>query len=367
MQVTAAVVDARGGAFRLRSLDLAEPEDDEVLVRVMASGICQTDVHGRDAYYGTPFPCVFGHEGAGIVERAGAAVTNVTAGDRVIMFAPSCGQCLACTSTRQAYCALGRNLKMSGLLRSGVAPLRDGAAAVHGAFFQQSSFATHALATARNVVRVHDPVPFEVLAALPCGANTGAGALMHVLDPEPGASLAVFGCGTVGLSGLMAARQVGCAQIIAVDLHPARLALARELGATHAIDASREDPVAAIRAITSGGTAYALEAAGEPRALRQAVDALAVGGVVCLVGSARPGVEASIEMSSVQHGKTIRGCIQGDSLPALFLPQLIRMYAEGRFPIERLITPYAFDAIEQAVADMVAGRTIKAVLRIGSS
>ncbi|MGH8732812.1 MAG: alcohol dehydrogenase catalytic domain-containing protein, partial [Burkholderiales bacterium] len=186
MQVTAALVEAKHGDWRLETLELADPAPDELVVRVVASGICQTDVHGRDDYFGIPFPCVFGHEGAGIVERVGAAVTKVAPGDRVVMTSPACGACAACRRGLPGYCASSRRIKFSGRLRDGRIPFHRNSVPVSGAFFQQSSFATHALATEGNVVKVPDDVPLEVASAFACGVNTGAGAVFNVLRPVPG-------------------------------------------------------------------------------------------------------------------------------------------------------------------------------------
>ena len=367
MQVEAAIVHSKGTPYRIETVELADPGPDELIVRVIASGICQTDVHGRDDYYGTPFPCVFGHEGTGIVHRTGSAVTNVTPGDHVIMYSPACGSCPACQARLPGYCDSARKIKMNGLLRNGTMPFTRSGQGVHGGFFQQSSFATHSLCTAGNVVRVPKEVPFEALAAFPCGVNTGAGAVLNALRPSAGESFAVFGAGTVGLAGMMAARIAGCTTVIAVDLHDNRLALARELGATHTVNARNEDPSAAIRALTGGrGAKHVLEAAGEPKALRQAVDSTATLGTCCLVGSARPKVDASLEMVAIQWGRTLRGCIQGDAPGDEFIPKLIDYYRQGRMPVDRLVTTYDFADINRAVDDAVSGRTIKAVLRIGT-
>jgi aryl-alcohol dehydrogenase len=364
LQVTAAVVESRHADFRLETLELADPAPDELVVRVVASGICQTDVHGRDDYFGIPFPCVFGHEGAGIVERVGAAVKKVAAGDRVVMTSPACGNCAACRRGLPGYCAASRRIKFGGLLRDGRVPLRRGASPVYGAFFQQSSFATHALATEGNVVKLPQDLPLEHAAAFACGVNTGAGAVFNVLRPQAGSSLAVFGAGAVGLAAVMAARIARCASIFAVDLHDNRLALARELGATHVCNPAREDAVAAIRQASGGGVECSLEAAGVPQALRQALDCLAPMGVCCLVGSARKGVDAAIEMAQLQQGRTLRGCIQGDAPPAQFFPMLFQHHQAGRLPVDRLIAFYDFADVNRAVDDSLSGRTIKPVLRI---
>jgi aryl-alcohol dehydrogenase len=368
MRITAALVPERGAPFRLETLELADPASDELIVRVVASGLCQTDVHARDDYFGIPFPCVFGHEGAGIVERVGSAVRKVAPGDRVLMVSPACGACPACRRKLPGYCSSARRIKFSGLLRNGTTPLRRGEAPVYGAFFQQSSFATHALVTEGNVVKVAQDVPLEVAAAFACGVNTGAGAVFNALRPEAGSSFAVFGAGAVGLAGLMAARIAGCTTLIAVDLHENRLALACELGATHAVHARTEDAVAAISRATGGaGADYTLEAAGDPRALRQAVDALAPLGVCCLAGSARKGVEVALEMPIVQQGRTLRGCIQGDAPPDEFLPMLFAHYRARRLPVDRLIRYYDFCDINRAVDDAISGRTVKPVLKIAAT
>jgi aryl-alcohol dehydrogenase len=353
LQITAAVVEARHGDWRLEKLELAEPAPDELLVRVAASGICQTDVHGRDDYFGIPFPCVFGHEGAGVVERVGTAVKKVAPGDRVVMTSPACGACPACRRGLPGYCASSRRIKFSGRLRDGRIPFHRNSAPVSGAFFQQSAFATHALATEGNVVKVPDDLPLEQAAAFPCGVNTGAGAVFNVLKPQPGSSIAIFGAGAVGLAAVMAAKIAGCGTIAVVDLHDNRLELARELGATRI---GREKP--------AGAFDFALEAAGSPAALRNAVDCLAPLGVCCLVGSARKGTEAVLEMTQIQDGRTLRGCVQGDAPAEAFLPRLFEHWRAGRMPVARLVTYYEFAEVNRAVADSLSGRTVKPVLRI---
>jgi aryl-alcohol dehydrogenase len=352
VRITAALVPEKGAPFRLEELELADPGPDELIVRVAASGVCQTDVHGRDDFFGIPFPCVFGHEGAGVVQRVGSAVTKVAAGDRVVMYSPSCGRCRACQRGLPGYCAESRRMKFSGKLRDGRSPFKEN---VSGAFFQQSSFATHALATQGNVLKVPDGVALEQAAAFPCGVNTGAGAVLNALRAQAGMSIAIFGAGSVGLAAVMAARIAGCGTIFAVDLHDNRLELARELGATE---------------VCKPGTRkleniqYTVEAAGSPQALRDAVDCLAPLGVCCLVGSARKGTHASLEMAQLQHGRTLRGCIQGDAPPAEFFPLLFELWRSGRLPVERLIRYYELADVNRAVADSLSGKTVKPVLRI---
>ena len=365
MQVIAALVSEKGASFSLEALELVEPGADELVVRVAACGVCQTDVHGRDDYFGMPFPCVLGHEGAGVVETVGEGVKTLAAGDRVVMVSPSCGSCNACKLKLPGYCSSAADIKFGGRLRDGRVPFHRGDAPVYGAFFQQSAFATYALATASNVVRVPDALPLEQAAAFACGVNTGVGAVLNALQPRVGSSIAIFGSGTVGLAAVMAARIAGCSPIVAVDFHESRLALACELGATHTVNAARGNPVKEIRAVTGGtGVAYALEAAGDPAALGQAVDSLAPLGVCSLVGSARRGVQVALEMAQLQQGRTLRGCIQGDADPQVFFPRLFDFWHSGRLPVERLITFYDLPDINRAVADAASGRTVKAVLRM---
>jgi aryl-alcohol dehydrogenase len=349
-QVTAAVVREKGGAFRLEALELADPGPAELVVRVAASGICQTDVHARDDYFGIPLPAVFGHEGAGVVEQVGSSVRQFKPGDRVVMASPSCGACAACDKGLPGYCASSRRIKFGGTLRDGRKPFAGG---VSGGFFQQSSFATHCLATEGNTIKVPDELPLDVAAAFACGVNTGAGAVLNVLKPPPGSSIAIFGAGSVGLAAVMAARIAGCATIAVFDLHRNRLELARELGATHCNE-------------KRSSLDFSLEAAGDPGLLRQAVECLAPMGVCCLVGSARKGTDVALEMPFLQQGRTVRGCIQGDAPGDAFFPVLFAHHRAGRLPVEKLIRRYAFAEVNQAVADSVSGKTIKAVLRIGS-
>jgi aryl-alcohol dehydrogenase len=356
----------RSGRWSLEQLELTDPAPHEVIVRVVASGICQTDVHARDGFFPLPWPAVYGHEGAGVLERVGAAVTGIAPGDHVIMANPSCGECANCREGYEAYCVRSRQLKSCGVRADGSVALRRGKTPIHGSFFQQSSFSTFSLATDRNVIKVPRDEPLDVLAAFPCGVNSGAGAVMNVLKPGAGDSFAVFGAGTVGLAGLMAAKIAGCDPIIAVDVFENRLALARELGATHVVNVGAADVVAEVRRVAGGaGVKFSLEAAGTPAALRAAVDSLAPRGTCCLVGSARDGVEAALEMRTLQQGRVVRGCIQGESVVRDFLPQLVELYRAGQLPVDRLVRRYEFAAINEAVADMLSGATIKAVLSIG--
>ncbi|HSR11347.1 MAG TPA: NAD(P)-dependent alcohol dehydrogenase [Thermodesulfobacteriota bacterium] len=365
MKILAAVVHGKGGPFQIEEAELTGPGPGEVLVRVAATGMCRTDIHARDGYFPIPYPAVYGHEGAGIVESVGAGVDTFRAGDPVVMVFPSCGKCHYCLNGKPSYCLATPRLKYLGTRPDGSTVMRRGGKPVYSFFFQQSSFATFSVATERNVVKAPDDIPLEILAAFPCGVNTGAGAVLNVLKPEPGSSLAVFGSGSVGMAAMMAARVAGCRPVIAVDVFPERLHLARFLGATHTVNASASDPVAAIREITEGkGVRFSVDAAGFPATLRDSVNCLQPLGTCCLVGSARRGTEAPLEMSVLQNGRSVRGCIQGDCIPDEFIPRLIQLYLEGKLPVDRMISFYPFEEINRAAADSLAGRAVKAVLRM---
>jgi aryl-alcohol dehydrogenase len=357
--VIAAVVEEKGGPFALRELELGALRDDEVVVRVKAAGICHTDLICRDQWLPVPLPAVLGHEGAGVVEAVGAAVTELAPGDRVGMSYDCCGVCPACARGLGVYChAFFEHNFAASRPEDGSSVLGD----VHAHFFGQSSFATHAVARARNVVRLPDDVPFEIAAPFGCGIQTGAGAVLNAFRPEPGSSIAVFGAGAVGLAAVIAARIAGCATIVAVDLRPNRLELAREMGATRTVDASAQDPVDAIGATVD----YSLEATGSPDAVRQAIDVLAPLGTCGIVGAPALGTEASFDVMFVMSaGRVIRGIVEGESRPREFLPCLFDLWRSGQFPVDRMMEFYDFEEIDRAAHDAESGEVIKPVLRIG--
>src|ERR1700675_3469034 len=271
MQIKAAVVRERSGPFAIETVELCEPRLNEVIVRVVASGMCQTDLHGRDGYFDSPYPAVYGHEGAGIVHAVGGTVRGLAPGDHVVMSYPWCGACANCQQQRQNYCVHGRSLKSGGTRADGSTLLMKNGGPIYSAFFQQSSFGTFALTQERYAVKVRKDAPLELLGPLACSGQTGAGAVFNVMKPKAGDSFAVFGVGAVGLSALMAARIAECDPIIAVDVHEHRLALARELGATHVIDhRTCSKVVDELRAITGRGVRYSIDTSAVPAVLREA-------------------------------------------------------------------------------------------------
>lgn len=364
-QVTAAVVRESGGPFILEELTLDDPQPDEIVVRVAAAGICHTDVVCRDQWFPVPLPLVLGHEGSGVVEAVGSAVTQVAPGDHVVMSLASCRKCEFCRTAAPGYCVEHYDLNFGGRRSDGSATLHSGDEPVNGHFFAQSSFATYALASEHNVVKVSRDVPLHLLGPLACGIQTGAGSVMNSLAVRPGTSIVVFGTGAVGLSAIMAARIVGCTKIIGVDVHPGRLELATELGATAVINGRDHDSVEAILELTEGrGVDYTLETTAVPAVAKQAVESLALLGTCGLVGVPPAGTELTLDFHSVLFGRFVRGIIGGDARAQLFIPTLIDLWSQGRFPFDRLITAYPLADINQAVSDAESGATIKPIIEM---
>jgi aryl-alcohol dehydrogenase len=291
---------------------------------------------------------------------------KVQPGDHVVLSVLSCGACRSCQRGLPTYCANVYPLNFGRARPDGSTALRGPAGPVHGHFFGQSSFATYALATERNVVKVPAEAPLEFLGPLGCGVLTGAGAVLNALHPSIGSRIAVFGAGSVGLSAVMAARLAGCTTIVAVDPQASRRTLACELGATHALDPGEINVVEAIRDLTGGGADYTLDTTGSSSAalVRQAVDALTTPGVCGLVAAAPPGTELTLDRSSLFWGRSIRGIIMGDANPDVFIPALIDLHSQGRFPFDRLVALYRFDEINEAVAAAEEGRVVKPVLQM---
>jgi len=357
--ITAAVLDRLDDTFRLQSLQLRPPGSKELLVKVVACGICHTDIKVSQGYGEVPLPVVLGHEGAGIVEQVGEGVSGFSAGDAVVMSFPSCGHCPQCQASHPAYCDAGQRLSFSCGHELDDTPYTP--ASIHGYFFGQSSFASHAIINVRNAVRVDRDLPLETLGPLGCGFQTGAGIVLNVLQPAPGQSLAVMGAGNVGLSAIMAARIAGMSPVIALDNNAARLALASELGATHVIDTGRDaDPIATIQDLSAGGVNFAVDTTNIPALVRLAFAALANRGTC--VHSGGGGKDLVFAGSHLLHGRTVTGVIQGDSVPGEFIPQLLEYHRAGQFPFGRLLSFYPLAEINQAIDDMKGGRVVKPVL-----
>jgi aryl-alcohol dehydrogenase len=331
---------------------------------MVATGVCHTDALVRDQVLPTPLPVVLGHEGAGIVDAVGAAVTTVVPGDHVVLGFDSCGRCTACRSGHPAYCEVFPARNFGGARPDGSASLHDGETGVSSRFFGQSSFSTFANVSERSVVKVPEDAPLEILGPLGCGLTTGAGSVLNVLQPSAGSSIAIFGTGAVGCAALLAAVVANCSTIVAVDIVPSRLEFALELGATHTVNSAEVDVVEALREMTGGGAQFALDTTGNARVFRQMVDSLAVRGHGALVGAAPAGTDAFMDIGTfLTQSPTISGVIEGDAVPQTFIPLLVDLHRSGRFPFDRLVRSYPFDRINEAFEDSARGTTIKPVVR----
>lgn len=364
MKTLAAVSREGAPAPVIETLDLEDPRPGEVLVRIVATGVCHTDVRVHAGMGpGTPRPIVLGHEGAGIVERLGEGVTSLAVGDHVVLSGASCGECPSCRRNSPIHCAQMMPRNFGGLRMDGTSALSQNGTRIHAQFFGQSSFSQLAIANERSAVKVPKDIPLEILGPLGCGVITGTGAVINSLKVGPGDSIAVFGVGGVGLSAIMAARLVGAARIVAIDVLPARLALARELGATDTLDSSSGDVTQALRELVPGGVNFTLNTTSIPNVFTQALDCLATQGTAGFVTSPRG--EWKPQMFPILAGaKKLQGIVGGDAAPQFFIPLLIGHYRQGRLPFDRLIRFYRFDEIATAFQDMQRGDTIKPVLRM---
>ncbi|MCP3392383.1 NAD(P)-dependent alcohol dehydrogenase [Bradyrhizobium sp. CCGB12] len=365
MKIRAAVARETGAPLKLETIELEPPRPDEILVKVKATGVCHTDLVVRDGMLPTPLPVVLGHEGAGIVEAVGDAITKVKPGDHVVMTFNCCGGCPSCKDHAASYCHEFFPRNFFAARADGSSALSANGARINGNFFGQSSFATHALCHEINVVEVTSEVPLELLGPLACGIQTGAGAVMNALKVAAGKSFAVFGSGSVGLSALMAAGVVGATTIIAVDINPVRLEIARTLGATHVIDPRQTNPVEAIMQITGSGLNFALDTTGLPAVIRNAVESLGPRGTCGILGASGPDEEIVLnETHFMSGGRRLIGIVEGDSDPAVFIPELIDLYRSGRFPFDKLVKFYTLDEINTAIFDSETGAVIKPIVRM---
>ncbi|ELZ19754.1 aryl-alcohol dehydrogenase [Haloterrigena salina JCM 13891] len=369
MEIDAAVVEEESGSFDIETVELESPQAGEVLVRVVGAGVCHTDMIVRDQLYPTPLPAVLGHEGSGVVEAIGDGVNRVEPGDHVVLSFDYDDDCHSCRGGHPAYCESFFEHNFGGQRpEDGTSPLSRNGERISGRFFGQSSFATHAIATERNVVPVDTggDVPLELLGPLGCGIQTGAGAVINSLDPQAGSSIAIFGAGSVGLSAVMAADLKGCTEIVTIDLKESRLETAADLGATETVNPEAvDDVIETVTEYTDGGVDYALETTGVADVAEQAVQTLTQRGTLGIVGAPPLGTEASYDVNDLLlNGRSITGIVEGDSNPQEFIPDLVDLYRRGKFPFDELVTYYDFDEIERAVEDSENGATIKPVLQI---
>ena len=363
MQIRAAVFHDETGKPSIEALELSGPAAGEVLVRIVATGVCHTDLRIAGMPGRSPRPVVLGHEGAGIVEAVGSGITDLEEGDHVVMTFASCGACPSCLDAQPAYCYVADQFACTRA--DGSVYLRGEEGPVHGDFFNQSSFATHAIANRRRgIVKVRKDAPLELLGPLACGIQSGAGVILNDLKMKPGQTLAVFGAGALGLSAIMAAKLTGAGRIIAVDVHQNRLRLACELGAHEVINGTEEAVSERIFASLPDGVDCAFDTSTVASVMRDAIDVLAPRGAFIFAAPPVGTGELPVPMRHMMQGRRLLGTLEGNSNPDVFIPQLIDFFMAGQFPFDRLVSFYPFDEIERAFHDSEAGTTVKPILRM---
>jgi aryl-alcohol dehydrogenase len=362
MRITAAVTETAGAPFALQDVDMEQPRPDEVLVRMVAAGICHSDLSARDQLVPVPLPIVLGHEGAGIVESAGPSVTQVKPGDPVLLTFMACGHCSNCAAGSPTLCFQSGELNL-GPRSDGTSALSRDGVPLHAHFFGQSSFATYSMASERNCVKLDPDLDLTLAPAFACGALTGAGAVLNGLQPDAGTSIAVFGTGAVGMAAMLGAVVSGCTTIIAVDRIASRLDLASELGATHTVLADGDDLAARIRGILPLGVAFAVETTGVVEVTGAAINSLQRGGHLALLGLGS--VATMIPISQYQLAMQplhVHGFPSGSSVPTVVVPRLVELFKQGRFPIDRLVTTMPFNEINHGAEQAANGSVVKPVL-----
>jgi aryl-alcohol dehydrogenase len=366
MRTIAAVAREPHSHFTIEPVEIEQPREEELLVRIVGVGLCHTDLIFRDQFVPYPLPAVLGHEGAGIVEAVGSGVTGFSVGDAVVLGFSSCGNCARCMEGLPSYCRDFPPLNYAGMrLDDGSKALSGGGEQISSHFFGQSSFAAHAIVRARNAVKVEDrDVPLEILGPLGCGFQTGAGGVMRSMACTPGSSIAVFGGGPVGLAAAMGAKIQGCSTIILVEPVERRRTLGLELGATHVIDPADGDVAAAIRAVSPDGVDYAFDTSGRVAVMAAALGSLAPRGMLGLVGvPPSAGDELNLNIAGmITYGQRVVGIMEGDSDPQSFIPELIKAYRSGLFPFDRLVQTYPMSEINEAIAAQARGECVKVVL-----
>jgi S-(hydroxymethyl)glutathione dehydrogenase/alcohol dehydrogenase len=359
----AAVLYEAGQPLRVEEVDLAPPRAGEVRVRMSAAGVCHTDYHYMKGDLPGLTPLVLGHEGAGVVEEVGPAVTRVQPRDRVVLLWRSgCGRCAYCSAGRPVLCQQGAAMRNAGKLLDGTSRLSSGGQTLNH-FLCVSCFAEATVCPERSVLRIDDDIPMEIAALAGCAVMTGVGAATNSARVEPGSTVLVIGAGGVGLSVVMGAGLCGAARILVADLNPTKLEMAKELGASDLIDVSSADLVTAVRELTDG-VDYAFEAIGRPETVTQSVRALRPGGVAVAVGVAPPSARAEISpFDLVLQEKTLKGSIYGSTRPEVDFPRLFDLYRRGRLPLERLLSRrYRLEEINEAYEALIAGEVARSVI-----
>lgn len=366
MKIRAAITRVPSEEFLIEEVSLEAPRSDEVLVKIVGVGICHSDIAVRNQDIPFKLPAVLGHEGSGIVEKVGDNVDDLVPGDHVVLSFMSCGKCFNCTDGLPAYCPEFPSLNLVDARRDGTSPLSNETDGKLSHFFGQSSFATYAIAHRQNTIKVRKDAPLEFLGPLGCGFLTGAGSIMRALKCEVDSSLAILGGGSVGLSALMGAVAQQCNPIIVVEPQESRRVLALELGATHVIDPfSCEDLTAELREIAPLGLHYVFDNTSVPSVMTSGLHALRAKGTLMISGIPNPSAPAlSLDIfPMLLQGWRVMATTEGDADPAEFIPVMVDMFMDGNFPLDKVLSFYSLEEINEAIEAHYKGEILKVVLK----
>ncbi len=361
----AAVFSSPDQPVQVTDVDLAPPGPGEVMVRIAAAGVCHSDLHVRRGEWQVPAPLVMGHEGSGVITEVGPGVAGLAEGDHVVLsWVAPCGQCRYCRAGREARCHLAATVVApGGVLQDGTSRLSINGERVHH-YLGVSSFAEFAVVPASGAIRIRDDAPLDVAALVGCAVATGVGAVTNTAGVEPGATVAVIGCGGVGLSVVQGARLAGAERIVAIDVRPEKTALATRLGATDEIDASSADAVAGLRDLVPDGVDYAFDAIGMTTTTEQAIRMLGLGGAAVVVGLPPAGARASFEpLVLAESDQRILGSNYGSIRPAIDIPALVDRFMDGDLQLSELISARApLTAAPAALDDLQSGQALRTLL-----
>ncbi|MCM3127098.1 MULTISPECIES: NAD(P)-dependent alcohol dehydrogenase [unclassified Paenibacillus] len=364
MKIKAAVLNGLHQPYEIEELELSEIRDDEVLVRIVASGMCHSDDVVRKGYTEYPMPIVLGHEGSGVVEQVGKNVVGYEPGDQVVISFGYCGHCDSCLTGLPASCDDWNHINFHGKRDDNTPYLIKADGTPVTRFFGQSSFSTHTIVSPSSLTKVDKSVDLRLVGPLGCGFLTGSGTVFNGLKPEPGTTIAIFGTGAVGLAAMMAAKISGCTKVIAVDIHDHRLERAKELGATHAINSKNVDVKEAILELTNGkGVNYSVDTTGVNAVVRSSIEVLAVGGSVAPVAAGRD-MEINTTNDFTMQNRNLVGARMGKAVPQLSIRQMVEFYKAGNFAFDKLAKLYKFEDINLAAEESLSGQVIKPILII---
>jgi NDMA-dependent alcohol dehydrogenase len=361
----AAVLREQKKPLSIEEIVLAGPGVGEVLVKVKAVGICHSDFHPIKGDMPVPLPIILGHEGAGIVEDTGPGVTRVKKGDHIVMAVlPSCGKCTPCIIGRPYNCETVWPIMFNGTMLDGTRRLKDKDGNEINHFFCQSSFAEYCVISEGSAVKIDPDISLDKVAVLGCGATTGIGAVLNTAGVEAGAKVAIFGCGGVGLSSVMAAKLAGASKIIAIDIRDNKLEMAKDFGATHTINSAQENPVEKIQELTAGGGAdYSFEAIGNADIITQAFDATRPGGMTIIVGAPPVGARVNIDPWAFLMEKVLTGSAAGSLRAQVDIPRYIELFKAGKLPLDKLVSKtFPLDRVNEAFEAMEKGEVARGIL-----